>query len=88
MFDAASAFMPAVACRALMTLFAAVGVTAIAPDWLGHGDSDKPGPDQFGYDAVSYMRELEKFIAALDGVPKPYNLVVHVSARVPCVHKV
>ena len=60
-----------------MGLLGSEGYDAIAPDWIGHGDSDKP-ESGFDYSAESYIKAMDQFISAV-GVKKPYALVVHVS---------
>lgn len=62
-------------------MLGAEGFTAIAPDWIGHGDSDKPGDFDCSEDA--YINQLDAFINAV-GIKKPYALVVQV-ARQRCL---
>ena len=53
------------------------GYDAIAPDWIGHGDSDKP--EGFDCSAEAYIKAMEQFVQAVD-IKRPFALVVHVSA--------
>lgn len=62
-------------------MLAGAGFSAIAPDWIGHGSSDKPasGP-AFDYSAEAYIKELEGFVST-HGMTEPFALVVHVSVK-------
>jgi len=51
------------------------GHQAIAVDWLGHGNSDKP-ESGFDYSAESYITALSEAISALQ-IKKPFCLIVH-----------
>lgn len=64
--------------RNTLDLLGADGYRAIAPDWVGHGDSDKPAPGQFEYSEEAYIKALGAFVEKLD-IKKPMALVVHVS---------
>jgi hypothetical protein len=64
--------------RNTLALLGAAGVSAVAPDWPGHGDSAKPAPSAFGYDEASYVSALGAFVAAID-IRKPLALVVQAS---------
>jgi len=59
--------------RNTLGLLGAEGYTAIAPDWPGHGDSDKPA--NFDFSEAGYTRALDGFIAAA-GIKGPVALVV------------
>ncbi len=50
----------------------------MAPDWVGHGDSDKPA-EGGGFDCseAAYTAALGQFIDAV-GIRQPFALVVHV----------
>lgn len=61
-----------------MGLLGAEGVTAYAPDMIGHGDSAKPAPGSaFDYSEEAYMRSIGQFADAV-GLDKPFALVVQV----------
>ncbi|WP_346290578.1 alpha/beta fold hydrolase [Sphaerothrix gracilis] len=51
--------------RHIMADLAAQGFRAIAPDWIGHGFSDKPDKRTFAYTPAAFLAGLEQFIAAL-----------------------
>lgn len=59
--------------RNTVGLLGGEGYRAYAPDWLGHGDSDKPSG--FPYTEAAFLEGLEAFIAAV-GIKKPFALVV------------
>ncbi|GIL86908.1 hypothetical protein Vretimale_15552 [Volvox reticuliferus] len=61
--------------RNTLGLLGADGYRAFAPDWLGHGDSDKPDPAAFGYAEEDYIAGLGAFVEAV-GIRKPFALVV------------
>ncbi|KAI8464082.1 MAG: cytidylyltransferase family-domain-containing protein [Monoraphidium minutum] len=61
--------------RNTLALLGGAGVTAVAPDWPGHGDSGKPGRGTFGYTEADYTAALSAFVGALD-IRKPLALVV------------
>lgn len=48
-----------------MAQLAAQGSRAIAPDWLGFGNSSKPSPTAFTYTPAAYLEALEGFIDQL-----------------------
>ncbi|PNW85621.1 hypothetical protein CHLRE_03g195200v5 [Chlamydomonas reinhardtii] len=60
--------------RNTMGLIGGEGYRCIAPDWPGHGDTDKPG--SFGYSEEAYISGLGQFVDAV-GIKKPFALVVH-----------
>ncbi|MFN9173115.1 MAG: alpha/beta fold hydrolase [Synechocystis sp.] len=49
----------------VMPLLAEKGFTAIAPDWLGFGFSDKPERREFAYTTAAYEQGLADFLHAL-----------------------
>ena len=49
----------------VMPLLAEKGLTAIAPDWLGFGFSDKPERREFAYTTAAYEQALADFLQAL-----------------------
>ena len=59
-----------------MSLLSEAGHSCYAPDWVGHGASDKPSPSQFAYDEASYVKSLEDFVQAVD-LKGPYFVVTH-----------
>ena len=61
-----------------MALLGGDGFTAYAPDWIGHGDTDKPGSSGFSYTENEYIDALDAFVEASD-IKKPFALVVQVS---------
>ncbi|GLC38917.1 hypothetical protein PLESTB_000461300 [Pleodorina starrii] len=62
--------------RNTLGLLGGDGYRAFAPDWLGHGDSDKPEPGSaFGYSEQDYIAGLGAFVEAV-GIRKPFALVV------------
>lgn len=63
--------------RNTLGLLGADGYRAFAPDWLGHGDSDKPDPSAFSCSEADYLSELSSFVDAV-GIRKPFALVVQV----------
>ena len=64
--------------RNTLALLGGAGVTAVAPDWPGHGDSAKPAPGQtFDYSERAYTAALDAFVGAVD-LKKPLALVVQV----------
>lgn len=63
--------------RTTLSLLGGDGYTAYAPDWPGHGDTDKPSPGAFGYKEADYLKALEAFVDAC-GIRKPFALVVQV----------
>jgi pimeloyl-ACP methyl ester carboxylesterase len=50
----------------LMTQVADKGWRAIAPDWIGHGFSDKPDRRDFNYTPDAYIEALDGFLKALE----------------------
>ncbi len=50
--------------RGLLPELAAAGLRAIAPDWLGHGFSDKPDRRDFDYTPAAYQQALADLLAA------------------------
>ncbi len=65
------------ACRNTLGLLGGEGYDAVAPDWVGHGDSEKP-ESGFDFSEASYKVALGGFIASLN-IKEPFALVVHVS---------
>ncbi|GBF97090.1 haloalkane dehalogenase-like [Raphidocelis subcapitata] len=62
--------------RNTLALLGGSGVSAVAPDWPGHGDSAKPAPGgKFDYSEAAYTAALDSFVAAVD-LKKPLTLVV------------
>ncbi len=61
--------------RNTLSLLGGDGYDAIAPDWIGHGSSDKPA--DFDCSEESYKAGLGDFISAM-GINKPIALIVHV----------
>jgi len=51
--------------RKTLPEIAAIGRRAIAPDWLGMGFSDRPGPSEFPYTPDAYVEALGQFLDAL-----------------------
>lgn len=52
--------------RAVMPTLAEQGFRAIAPDWIGHGFSDKPDKRDFAYTPAAFIESLTGFLDALD----------------------
>lgn len=52
--------------RHVLPALAAQGFWAIAPDWLGHGYSERPDRRDFPYTPDAFMTALEEFLQALD----------------------
>ncbi|MGK7927176.1 MAG: alpha/beta fold hydrolase [Spirulina sp.] len=50
--------------RSLMSQLADRGYRAIAPDWIGHGFSDRPEKWEFAYTPDAYIEVLGKLLAA------------------------
>ncbi len=50
--------------RGVMPTLADAGLRAIAPDWLGHGFSDKPDKRDFAYTPAAYQQGLAELLAA------------------------
>ncbi len=50
----------------VMPLLGEKGITAIAPDWLGFGFSDKPEKRDFAYTATAYAGALGEFLQKLE----------------------
>jgi haloalkane dehalogenase len=48
----------------------------IAPDHIGCGLSDKPGPDEYPYTLEARISDFEKFVDALN-LKEPFSLMVH-----------
>lgn len=61
--------------RNTLGLLGAENVLAYAPDFPGHGDSEKPSPSSFAYDEASYCKALGDFVDAV-GITKPLALCV------------
>lgn len=51
---------------AILPLLAERGFRAIAPDWLGHGRSEKPDKRDFNYTSDRYIRALDDFLTAME----------------------
>ncbi len=54
-------------------------MAAVAPDWIGHGDSAKPSKSKFDYSEAAFKTALGKFVEAVN-IQKPLALVVQVRA--------
>ncbi|MBD2258658.1 alpha/beta fold hydrolase [Pseudanabaena sp. FACHB-2040] len=52
--------------RKVMPALAEQGFRAIAPDWIGHGFSDKPDRRDFSYTAEAFVEALAEFVEALE----------------------
>ena len=52
--------------RGVMPTLAEQGFRAIAPDWIGHGFSEKPDKRDFAYTAAALVEALGKFLDALE----------------------
>lgn len=50
--------------RVLMSILCDRGYRAIAPDWIGHGFSDKPEKHEFAYTSDAYIDVLGKLLDA------------------------
>ncbi|KAG2498156.1 hypothetical protein HYH03_003913 [Edaphochlamys debaryana] len=61
--------------RNTLGLLGGEGYRAFAPDWPGHGDSDKPAPSSFGYREEDYIEGLGRFVEGV-GIKKPFAMVV------------
>lgn len=59
---------------ALMPDLAEKGFSAIAPDWIGSGFSDKPDKRDFAYTPDAFINALSEFLKALD--MERFHLVV------------
>ncbi|PSN11643.1 hydrolase, partial [filamentous cyanobacterium CCP5] len=51
--------------RGIMPTLADQGFRAIAPDWIGHGFSDKPDKRDFAYTPDAFVEALSQFVDAL-----------------------
>lgn len=58
----------------LLPLLAAHGMQAIAPDWIGYGNSSKPEPRDFAYTPEAFVTALTELIDALD--VEQFSLVI------------
>lgn len=58
-------------------MLGAAGFEAYAPDWPGHGESNKPSSSSFSYSQQAYLDGLAAFVDAV-GIKKPFVLVVQV----------
>eukprot|EP00195_Chlamydomonas_chlamydogama_P017034 CAMPEP_0202894956 /NCGR_PEP_ID=MMETSP1392-20130828/4247_1 /ASSEMBLY_ACC=CAM_ASM_000868 /TAXON_ID=225041 /ORGANISM="Chlamydomonas chlamydogama, Strain SAG 11-48b" /LENGTH=374 /DNA_ID=CAMNT_0049579815 /DNA_START=22 /DNA_END=1146 /DNA_ORIENTATION=- len=61
--------------RNTLGLLGGDGFDAFAPDWIGHGTSDKP-TSGFDYSEGAYLKALDSFVDAA-GIRQPFALVVH-----------
>jgi pimeloyl-ACP methyl ester carboxylesterase len=52
--------------RGVMPALAEQGFWAIAPDWIGHGFSDRPEPRRFDYRPATFAQALGEFLTALN----------------------
>lgn len=52
--------------RGVMPALAEQGFPAIAPDWIGHGFSDKPDKREFAYTPDAFVEALESFLDTLE----------------------
>ncbi|MBK4729471.1 alpha/beta fold hydrolase [Oxynema sp. CENA135] len=50
----------------VMPILAERGFRAIAPDWIGFGNSDQPSNSQFNYTPAAFLKALSSLIDALD----------------------
>lgn len=65
-------------CSNSLGLLGGDGVTAYAPDMIGHGDSSKPSPSgAFDYSEEAYVRSIGQFADAV-GMTEPFALIVQV----------
>src|SRR5712691_3342123 len=62
-----------------LPLFADLGYRVVAPDILGHGDSDKP--PHFGYGIRDYAANLVSFMRAID-FRRPYIAGTSLGAQI------
>lgn len=62
--------------RSLLAALPAAGLRAVAPDHIGMGRSDKPGPDAYPHTLRRRVDDLSAFVDALD-LDRPLSLVVH-----------
>lgn len=60
--------------REVMGPLATAGFRAIAPDWIGHGYSEKPDKSDFAYTPEAFLEALESWLAAME--IERFNLVV------------
>jgi pimeloyl-ACP methyl ester carboxylesterase len=60
--------------REVMGPLATAGFRAIAPDWIGHGYSEKPDKSDFAYTPEAFLEALETWLAAME--IDRFNLVV------------
>ncbi len=65
--------------RNTLGLLGSEGYDAIAPDWVGHGDSSKEGPG-FDCSEEAYKKALGGFIDGLGLGKPPMALIVHVGS--------
>jgi len=63
--------------RNTLALLGGAGIAAVAPDWIGHGDSAKPQKSKFDYTEAAYVAALGAFVEAIN-LQKPLALVVQV----------
>lgn len=66
------------ALRNTLGLLGADGYVGYAPDWLGHGDSQKPSTSQFDYSEEAFIKQLDAFVEAV-GIKQPFALIVQVT---------
>ena len=68
--------LPPLRFRNTLGLLGGEGYDAIAPDWIGHGDSSMP---EAGFDCSegAYLKAIGQFVEAV-GIKQPLALVVHV----------
>ncbi|MEL6492226.1 MAG: alpha/beta fold hydrolase [Cyanobacteria bacterium J06621_3] len=60
--------------RGVMAQLAEKGLSAIAPDWIGHGYSSKPDKREFAYDAEAFLTAFDSFLSTLE--IETFSLVV------------
>ena len=58
-------------------MLSSAGYECIAPDWIGHGGTAMPSPQEFDYSSRAYIAALAQFVDAV-GIRKPFHLVVQV----------
>lgn len=52
--------------RGVMAQLAGAGLSAIAPDWIGHGASAKPDKSEFAYTPAAFASALGDWLAVLE----------------------
>lgn len=62
--------------RQTLAMLGEAGYEAFAPDWPGHGDSEKPSPAAYGYSRDAYIASLQAFVDAVGLSKRPFALLV------------